>query len=91
MERIAMNHVESLKKSLVREQLITGLFAALCYFTCAGLGIAVDLKFLNPVVKQFIPLCGAVGLLGTSHSFLSFRLVTALQALTASPASQKAE
>jgi hypothetical protein len=86
-----MHPLESLKKSLVREQLITGLFAALCYFTCAGLGIAVDLKYLNPVVKQFIPLCGAVGLLGTSHSFLSFRIASALQALTASPVSQKPE
>jgi len=86
-----MNPVESLIKSLGRERLIVGLFAACCYFVGAFLGLATELKYLSPAAKQFVPLCYAVGLLGTSHSFLSFRIASALQALTASPPSPKSK
>ena len=86
-----MSPVESLLKSVGRERLFAGLFAA-CFFFAAGLlGLAVELKYLNPVAKQFVPLCSVVGLIGTSHVLLSLRLESALKVLTAPLAPQKPE
>jgi hypothetical protein len=86
-----MNPVDALIKSLTREWLIVGLFGACCYLVGGFLGLAVELKYLNPVAKQIALLCYAIGLLGTSHSFLSFRIASALRALTAPPATRKPE
>jgi hypothetical protein len=86
-----MNPVESLIKSLGRERLIVGVFGAFCYFVAACLGLAVELKYLSPVAKPFLPLCCLLGLLGTSHSFLSYRIASALQALTVASVPRRPE
>jgi hypothetical protein len=89
--RIAMNPVESLIKSLVRERVIVGVFGGFCYMVAGFLGLAVELTYLSPAAKQFLPLCYLLGLVGTSHSFLSYRIASALQALTAAPVPRKPE
>ncbi|HUE17598.1 MAG TPA: hypothetical protein VMR25_25820 [Planctomycetaceae bacterium] len=86
-----MNAVESLLKSIGRERLFAGLTAACFYFAGAVLGLAVELKYVSPAAKQFLPLCCVVGLIATSHTVLSLRLESALKALTAPPAPQKPE
>jgi hypothetical protein len=77
-----MNPVETLIKSLTRERVIVGVFGGFCYIVGGVLGLAVELKYLNPVAKQLMLPCYAIGLLSTSHSFLSFRIASALQAVS---------
>jgi hypothetical protein len=50
-----MNPIDALVKSLHVEQSVAYLFAAVCLFGAASLGLAVQFKFLEPTAGQFAP------------------------------------
>lgn len=76
-----MNPVDALVKSLALEQSVAWLFAGACFLGGGILALAVQLNFLGPPSRQFVPLCAVAALIGASHGFLVIRLQTLVKTL----------
>jgi len=83
--------VGALVKSLHRDQVIVLFFATFVFFVAAFSGLAVELKFVSPTLRQFIPLIYTVGLIASSHGFLTLRLINAVKTLAALSKSPRPE
>ena len=86
-----MESVEALLKSLNRERMIVWLVAACGCFGAAFAGVAVELKFVSPAMRQFIPLIYTLALIAASHAFLAMRLMSVVKTLAEFAKSQSRE